>query len=276
MIWTVDSAGLEGALKIGFIADTHDEHNGFMKKAVALMSQNKPLDYLFHLGDFLNNFAERSGTGDTLYVPYKTAARRFKEIGKEFGVKKIGILPGNHDIKHPEEDLCELEEFSIHKKIVNIGGYNFLGYGGGFNFAQVNGLDRFDDKRYKCHSDELSELLEKNDVDVLLLHQLETKSRKKSLRKVIENSEVKIVISGHTHSHGVEFYGRPMYASCGPILPLDERSHQPKNMGKSSYGLLEMKGDVARMRLFLFGKDSETGGYLSELNAGMKINFRHY
>ena len=55
MIWTVDSAGLEGALKIGFIADTHDEHNGFMKKAVALMSQNKPLDYLFHLAAFKHN-----------------------------------------------------------------------------------------------------------------------------------------------------------------------------------------------------------------------------
>jgi predicted phosphodiesterase len=263
-------------LRIGFIADTHDEQYGLMKRAVALMCEDKPIDYLFHLGDFLHNFSGRPGTGNNPYIPYRTAARRLYEIVEEFGLKGASIIPGNHEIMHPEKGLCELEALSLHEKTIKIKGYNFLGYGGGFNFVQMKGWNFFDNQRYRCNPEKLKDLLEENDVDILLLHQLETKSRRKSLRKVIEDSGVKIVISGHTHSHGVEFYGKPIYASCGPIWPLDERSHYPKSRGKSSYGILEIKDNIAKVSLYFFSKDKELKRDVSELDAEIEINFNNY
>jgi len=276
MSGNVDFADLVNPLRIVFIADTHNEHYSLMKRAVALACEDGPIDYLFHLGDFLHNFKGRPGVRDEPYVPYATAARRLDEIADEFGLKGYKVIPGNHEVKHPEKGLCELEKSSIHGKVINLEGYNFLGYGGGFNFAQAQGWDFFNDARYRCDSEELGVLLEENDVDVLLLHQLETKSRDKSLRGVIEDSNVSMVISGHTHSHGYDFYGNPMYASCGPIWPLDERSHQFKNMGKSSYAVLEIDGKVARMRFYFFNKDRKSNGDKSQLATGLKVNFECY
>ena len=261
-------------LRIGLIADDHNEHNGLMRRAVASMCKKKPLDYLFHLGDFLHNFDGRPGSNP--YSPYKTAARRLSEIADEFDLGGIGIIPGNHEIRHPESGLCELEDLSIHGDVVTLGSCNFLGYGGGFNFVKVRGWDAFSDVRYECDAGELSSLLEGKNVDVLLLHQLETRSGRKSLRKVIDDLGVKIVVSGHTHSHGVEFYGKTMYASCGPIWPLDERTHSFKNMGKSSYGVLEIKNNIARIKLYFFGRNRQSDGDTKVLDTEMKINFNHY
>jgi predicted phosphodiesterase len=279
MAGSVDFADLVNPLRIGFIADTHFEQHGLMRRAVSLMCEDGPIDYLVHLGDFLHNFKGRPGTGDKPYKPYERTAGRLDEISREFGLKGVGVIPGNHEVRHKEEGLRELEKFSIHKKVdplVEWGGYNFLGYGGGYNFVQDNGWEAFDDSRYRCNSDELKGLMDGRDIDILLLHQLEDTKNGDSLRKVIEESKVKMVISGHTHNHGVNFYGKPIYASCGPIWPLDKATNHPNQLGNSSYAVLELENNSARMRFYFFKRDTKGVGDVGGLATGLKVNFDYY
>jgi predicted phosphodiesterase len=262
---------MDGILRAGFIADTHDEQYGLMRRAVGHMMDKGGVDYLFHLGDFLYNFgsiAERNS-----YRPYRTLAQRLGLIQKEFGLKEIYVIPGNHEVAHPEKGLCELEEFSIHEKVIDVEGYKFLGYGGGYDFAKLNGWDRYDDKRYKCDFGKFETLLRDSHVDIVLLHQLEKKVfGGDSLRQAIDDLKPKIVISGHTHKHGFEFYERPLYTSCGPIFPLDGK--RPRIMGKSSFGILDIKNRFAKMELYFFKKDGNRDRV--ELDGEASINFRNH
>lgn len=258
-------------LKIGLVADTHHDQSGLMKRAVRQMG---PIDYLIHLGDFLDNYNEEVTANP--YSPYKYAARMLRETRDKFGLKNVFVIPGNHDIRHPENGLYELEEFSIHEQIIEVEGFRILGYGGGYDFYQGHGWNRLNDKRFRNNPDRLEFLLRPNDIDILFMHQIESKT--KSLRPIIDQTKTKVVISGHTHKHGVECYERPLYGSCGPIKPLDPRNH--KIAGNSSYGKLTINDTIARFELYFFKKDRSNHSIVpvdnSELDMSIQFNFKHY
>jgi len=130
-------------------------------------------------------------------------------------VDKVVAIPGNMDDYHVDRLLSELG-ININCKIVNKGGYSFLGISG---------------RRFKDNLNKAIQVIKDSEdkIDIILSHfpphgtNVDRALRfihagSKGLRKLIEEYKPKLVLCGHIHeSPGVDRIGETLIVNAGPI-----------------------------------------------------------
>lgn len=163
--------------------------------------------------------------GDITHFGHKEKA---EQIIKSFAVynNKILAVPGNCD--YPDvENILSINDWSIHKKIKNINGYSFFGIGGSLPCPGKT-PNEFTEEQFDQFAQELKNQLQTEAHKILITHQppFNTNVDKintnnvgsKSLRKLIEEVQPLLVISGHIHeAQGTDEIGNSKIINPGPF-----------------------------------------------------------
>jgi len=144
--------------------------------------------------------------GDITHFDHKEKA---EEIIKAFAVYNNKILAVSGNCDYPDvENILVSNDWSIHRKIKNINGYSFFGIGGSLP-CPVKTPNEYSEDQFNSFIQELKNQLQTESHKILITHQppLNTNVDKinaknvgsLSIRKLIEEVQPLLVISGHIH-----------------------------------------------------------------------------